>query len=181
MVWRACALLCARRTLPLQTTVHAHLACAAALPRCHARRYYWWQLAFELISLIGLAVLMAAGLLAASALSWLAWFTVLTLLWMQVREARTRTCMHAGCLHPRQRRLAPAAPAVLASCRRRNQASLAAAALARRAPQGSDSFLGLQKLAYGSVIVSDARSTQPAACSTACACAVLVAARLARA
>uniref|UniRef100_A0A383WE48 Pali-domain-containing protein n=1 Tax=Tetradesmus obliquus TaxID=3088 RepID=A0A383WE48_TETOB len=46
-------------------------------------RYYWFMLAFELVTLIGLSVLAAVGLLAASALSWLAWLTVLTLLFIQ--------------------------------------------------------------------------------------------------
>ncbi|KAF6263458.1 hypothetical protein COO60DRAFT_1489811 [Scenedesmus sp. NREL 46B-D3] len=46
-------------------------------------RYYWFMLAFQLITLIGLTVMTATGMLAASALSWLAWLTVLTLLHIQ--------------------------------------------------------------------------------------------------
>eukprot|EP00775_Hariotina_reticulata_P009758 gene9758-9915_t len=46
-------------------------------------RYYWWTFAFEAICLIGLAVMAAVGLLAASALSWMAWLSILTVMYFQ--------------------------------------------------------------------------------------------------
>jgi hypothetical protein len=41
------------------------------------------QFAFEAICLIGLAVMAAVGLLAASALSWMAWLSILTVMYFQ--------------------------------------------------------------------------------------------------
>eukprot|EP00882_Tetradesmus_deserticola_P016101 GHRQ01017176.1.p1 GENE.GHRQ01017176.1~~GHRQ01017176.1.p1 ORF type:complete len:188 (-),score=58.73 GHRQ01017176.1:661-1224(-) len=46
-------------------------------------RYYWFMLAFQFITLVGLAVMTATGMLAAAALSLMAWLTVLTLLHIQ--------------------------------------------------------------------------------------------------
>lgn len=48
-----------------------------------ARSYYWFMIAMQLVTLIGLAVLAGVKLLAASGLSWLAWLTVLTALFIQ--------------------------------------------------------------------------------------------------
>lgn len=41
------------------------------------------QFAFEAICLIGLGVMAAVGLLAASALSWMAWLSILTVMYFQ--------------------------------------------------------------------------------------------------
>lgn len=60
------------------------LASAACPCRCPARSYYWFALALEFVALAGLTVLSIMGLLAASSLSWMAWFTVLALLTIQV-------------------------------------------------------------------------------------------------
>jgi hypothetical protein len=46
-------------------------------------RYYWFMWAFELVTLMGLTITAGRGMLAASALSWMAWLTVLTLLFIQ--------------------------------------------------------------------------------------------------
>jgi hypothetical protein len=72
----------------LSSNMHTYMLMSLCSPccrftRCPPRRYYWFMLAFELVTLIGLSVLAAVGLLAASALSWLAWLTVLTLLFIQ--------------------------------------------------------------------------------------------------
>lgn len=45
--------------------------------------YYWFMIAMQLLSLIGLTILSCMRLLAASGISWLAWFTVLTVLFIQ--------------------------------------------------------------------------------------------------
>lgn len=48
-------------------------------------RYYWFMIAMQLVSLIGLTILSCMRMMAASGLSWLAWFTVLTALFIQGR------------------------------------------------------------------------------------------------
>lgn len=47
--------------------------------------YYWFMIAMELVTLLGLTILSCMRLLATSGVSWLAWMTVLTALFIQGR------------------------------------------------------------------------------------------------
>lgn len=73
-----CILQCVTDTkcMPAELPVHLYM-CAC--------RYYWFMIAMQLVSLIGLTILSCMRLMAAAGLSWLAWFTVLTALFIQGR------------------------------------------------------------------------------------------------
>lgn len=71
---------------PCCAAVHAHawphILHPVALTHCR-NSYYWFMLAMQIVSLLGLLAMSLVGLLAASGISWLAWLTVLTALWIQ--------------------------------------------------------------------------------------------------
>jgi uncharacterized membrane protein YhaH (DUF805 family) len=54
-----------------------------APPPPATRSYYWWMLVMQFVTLAGLLTMTALGLLGASAFSWMAWLTVLSLLFIQ--------------------------------------------------------------------------------------------------